>query len=256
MTDLPSIYREGHFDAFNKIAARPLEAREFLLSVDFNQEMEKEMEKAIFNRWFGNINETYYKLLFRHLYSRFNKDLRFIKSLQEVLRDGLEYSDFLPINHFFMLLDDPYYRWCASEYIPQRLNHGLIGISRESFKTELKKVLPIDFSPSTIKKYSQNAIAALTENDLLQGKIKKSIQPPKISTKSLAIVLHGFCGMGLAEIEFQSSPFYKSLMKPVDVLQQYLIQGEREGHWENNSDDQKIVLKLKHQTFQDWVEKN
>ena len=138
---LPDCYSTAHSSAFNKIGARLPEAREFIASCVPTQTISWNAQKAFQNRWYGNATEAVCSQLTRHFMARFNHDARQFLLLRRFLH-GTDSISFPVINHFYLLLADPYYRWAAGEYLAERFEQHRVELPIDPFAGELRRHLP------------------------------------------------------------------------------------------------------------------
>ena len=252
--NLPRCYRQVHYGALNKLAGRTQDAKEFLSSINLDMPLGQAKEEAVLNRWFGNMSEGFNNYLFQHFTKRFLRHEIINHDLKSYLESGIDFEQFAWVNHLFMILDDPYYRWASSKYLPQRLAMGFDFVSRDTFLKLFKSELPEKMAISTSIRYGQNCLAALTENGFLSRKQCKTIESPNLTPKTLAVLLHILSQIGISPNQFNGSPLHRSLLKSPMLLLSLFSQGEREGYWEYNGDSNHINLNLKHSSFSEWLE--
>lgn len=250
--NLPSCYNKKHTAALNKISARLVEGKEFILAYDENKSVPENSKDAYINRWYGNCTERKCNELTRHFAQRYYISKENFDSLRLYLSiiDG---NDFSWLNHFYMLLNDPYYRWATTTFMSERYNCGLLEIPRSKFDQELKKQLPDTIGDGSLARYGQNLLTAIRDNGLLEGVSKKYICSPGISLNTLAFMLFSLSDMGVGVNEFDGSPLFISLLKPRELMVPLFLQGEREGFWDFTGDKEKLKLNLHKNSLKDWL---
>jgi hypothetical protein len=251
--DIHNCYKTRHSSALNKISGRLPEGREFITSFDISSSVKENAEKALVNRWYGNASERKCNELTRHFKQRYIITPENFESLQlYILKRAGE--DFRWINHFYMLLDDPYYRWATAGFIPDRYQNGLIEIPRSRFDQELKKHLPDTVGAGSLARYGQNLLTAIRDNGLLEGKGKKSITSPALFVKTMGFMIYSLSDFGVGSNEFDMSPLFLSLLKPRDLLVPLFNEGERLNYWDFTGDREKIKLTFNHASLRNWLE--
>jgi hypothetical protein len=249
---LSQCYRQSHTSALNKISARLPEAREFISSFDVTLSLQLNAQNAFINRWYGNTSERKCSELTRHFNDRFVKSSEFFILLREyLLRTSFEQFNW--INHFFMLLGDPYYRWAVTEFLFSRAQQGLFEIPRARFNQELKTQLPGTIGPVSLATYGRNLLAALRDNGLLEGKVKKCIAATTISYKTITFMLYSLSFLGDDRYAFQDSPLYRSFLKTPEMLSSTFITAANSGYLEYTGDRNRITFTLKYPDLKTWV---
>jgi len=252
---LPDCYNQEHTGALNKIAARIPEAREFLFAYDCSKSGADNIRLARAYRWFGNINEDFVSLLASHLQVRFMTANPVFPLVQLHFRYAFVLEEFLWCNHLFMLLADPYYRWAASEYFPLRVQLGMLEVSRDAFYRALRDVMPSDMGISTVFQSGRNCLAALTENGLLKGKIKKLVAGPPLTARSLGLLLYIMGDLGVGGDAFDGSPLFHSLLKSRETLVPLFLEGERRQWWDFTGDRNRLACVFRHAGLSQWMER-
>jgi len=246
-------YSNLHSSALNKISARIPDAREFIFSFNPEKPVSENAQSAFQNRWYGNATEDVCTKLTGHFNQRFNRMPGQIFLLRRFIH-GTDASSFPVINHFYMLLADPYYRWAASEYLVNRFVEHRLAISVDSFAIEVRKHLPSDFVIGTSIRYARNILAALRDNGLLTGKVNKEIASPSISIQSLAYILYALSDWGIGVNEFDGSPVHLSMLKPRELFIPLFQEGERLGYWEFTGDRKRLSANLRMNGLKQWME--
>jgi hypothetical protein len=248
-----SCYQVRHSSALNKISGRLPEGREFIASFDLSQSVPENAKRAYANRWYGNASERICNELTRHFKQRYAVTPENFESLQLYIQKTFG-EDFSWLNHFYMLLDDPYYRWATADFMPDRYQSGLIEIPRSRFDQELKKQLPDTVGSGSLARYGQNLLTAIRDNGLLDGKVKKTIVSPALSAKTMAFMLYTLSDWGVGSNEFDMSPLFLSLLKSRDLLVPLFNEGERLGYWDFTGDRERIKLNLNQPSLKKWLE--
>ena len=248
-----SCYKVRHSSALNKISGRLPEGREFIAAFDISQSVPRNVQRAYMNRWYGNASERKCNELTRHFKHRFVIAPENFESLRRYIQKTSG-EDFSWLNHFYMLLDDPYYRWATAVFMPDRYRSGLIEIPRSRFDQELKKQLPDTVGDGSIARYGQNLLTAIRDNGLLEGRAKKTMVSPALSVKTLAYMLYTLSDCGVGANGFDSSPLFLSLLKTRDLLVPIFSEGERSGYWDFTGDREKIRLNLNQPDLKSWLE--
>jgi len=248
-------YETRHLSALNKITSRLPEAREFISSFDISLSVLDNARQAYINRWYGNASERKSKELTRHFTQRYLLSSEHFELLRRYIFHTSA-QDFPWINHFYMLLNDPYYRWATTDFMPERYRIGLVEIPRSRFDQELKKQLPNTVGPGSLARYGQNLLTAIRDNGLLEGRGKKTIISSALSARTMAYMLYTLSDLGVGANDFDTSPLFLSLMKPLDLLVPLFHEGERLGYWDFTGDSEKIRLNLNHPSLQYWLEKH
>jgi len=166
---------------------------------------------------------------------------------------GGDATEFPLINHFCMVMVDPYYRWAAGEFLPSRYIQGRTEITNAAFVPELRKHLPDTIGTRTAIRYGQSVLTALRDNGLLAGAVKKTITPPELSLRQLGFFLyyHGECGIGVGE--FEQTPLFASLLRPTESFLPLFREGERRGFWEFVGDASRLTAHLSYGDLASWV---
>lgn len=248
-------YQTRHSSALNKISSRLPEAREFIFSYDTSSSAMDNARLAYINRWYGNVSEQKSKELTRHFIQRYVISSEYFELLRRYIH-LTSAQDFPWINHLHMLLNDPYYRWATTDFMPDRSRIGLVEIPRSRFDQELKKQLPHTVGPGSLVRYGQNLLTAIRDNGLLEGRGKKTIISPALSARTMAYMLYTMSDLGVGANDFDGSPLFLSLMKPRDLLIPIFHEGERLGYWDFTGDSEKIRLNLNHPSLQYWLKKH
>ena len=248
----PECYNTNHSSALNKISGRLREGREFILAYDPEQPVAENAFRAFQNRWYGNVSERKSKELTRHFHDRYILS----KDNFNGLRTYLEVSNgdgFPWINHFYMLLNDIYYRWAVSDFLTERFDYGLLEIPRTTFDKELMNQLPDTVGKGSVVRYAQNLLTAIRDNGLLEGVVNKRIVSPAIGVNSLAFMLYSLSEWDAGGQNFDRSPLFHSLLKPKEILIPVFLEGERMGYWEFTGDKERLAFNLKYSSLQEWV---
>lgn len=249
---LPPCYQTRHSSALNKITSRLPEAREFISSFDISLSVVDNSRQAYIERWYGNASEQISKELTRHFTQRYIISPEHFELLRRyILHTSAQ--DFPWINHFYMLLNDPYYRWATADFMPDRYRIGLVEIPRSRFDQELKKQLPDTVGPGSLARYGQNLLTAIRDNGLLEGKTKKTIISSALSARTMAYMLYTLTDLGVGANEFDTSPLFLSLMKPRELLIPLFHEGDRLGYWDFTGDSEKIRLNLNQPSLRYWL---
>ncbi len=246
-------YKTRHSSALNKVSARLPEAREFIGAFDTALSVPENARNACIHRWYGNVSEQKCVELTRRFKQRFVVSDDNFESLRRYFIT-VSGDDFPWINHFYMLLDDPYYRWASSEFIAGRHQSGLLEIPRSRFDRELQKRLPETVNAGSAARYAQNILTALRDNGLLEGKAKKTVAAPALAPKTMAFMLYALSDFGVGGNEFDMSPLFPSLLKPRELLVPLFNAGERAGYWEFNGDRERISVNLNFSGLKPWME--
>jgi hypothetical protein len=228
-------YREGHYGALMKASARLSEAREFIAMFDSTKTIAKNAEHAQSGRWYGNVSPAVCRELTRFFSDRFIPLPDHLLSLRRILTLG-EDAPLPVLNHFYMILRDPYYRWAASDWLPGRMEAGLTEIPRNGFEDEAKKVLADILGPKTVTRYCRNILTSLRDNGYLSGAVKKEITSPAIPAVTLGFMLYTLKELGEGFNEFDGSPLCRAYLKPRELLLPLFQEGERRRWWEFTGD--------------------
>jgi hypothetical protein len=250
---LHSCYKVRHSSALNKISARLPQALEFITAFDISQSVHQNVQKAYMNRWYGNASEQKCFELTRHFKQRFVVTPDNFESLLLYIQKTAG-EDFAWLNHFYMLLDDPYYRWATTVFVPDRYQTDLLEIPRSRFDQELKKHLPKTIGHGSRARYARNLLTAIRDNGLLKGKVKKNIVSPGLPVKTMAYMLYTLSDFGVGANEFDMSPLFQSLLKTRDSLVPLFNKGEQLGYWDFTGDHKKITLNLNQPDLKNWLE--
>lgn len=248
-----SCYQIRHSSALNKISGRLPEGREFITSFEILSSVSQNAKRAYVDRWYGNASERKCNELTRHFRQRYIITSENFESLRLYIQKTSG-NDFPWINHFYMLLDDPYYRWATTDFMPDRHQSGLLEIPRSRFDQELKKQLPDTVGAGSLARYGQNLLTAIRDNGLLEGRGKKTIISPALSVKTMAFMLYTLSDCGVGSNEFDMSPLFLSILKPRDLLIPLFNEGERLGYWDFTGDREKIKLNLNQPSLKSWLE--
>lgn len=230
-----SVYRTKHNGALMKASARLAEAREFIASFDSAISIAENAKRAYQERWYGNASEAVCRELTRFFNERFNFFPSHLTNLKIFLSSG-EGDSFAILNHFYMIITDPYYRWAAADYVPSRLETGLMEIPRRGFEQEARGVLPEILNDKTVGRYCRNILTALRDNGFLAGLNIKTIVSPVLSAKTLGFILYSLSDFGEGFNAFDGSPVFRSLLKQREFLVPLFQEGQRKGWWEFTGD--------------------
>ncbi|MEX2443106.1 MAG: hypothetical protein WD492_05855 [Alkalispirochaeta sp.] len=247
-------YHDEHHSGLHRVGARPGDALEFLRSVDVGRSIADNAVASFQQRWYGDVKQKYAVELTRHFGTRF----RFGRGSHTFgsLRRFVLVSDptaFPLVNHFFMLMVDPYYRWAAAEFVPARYAQGRPEITNAAFVPELQKHLPGTIGTRTAIRYGQSVLTSLRDNGVLAGKVKKTVTPPELSVELLGFFLywHAECGIGAGE--FQRTPLFSSLLRAPEAYVPLFHEGERRGYWEFVGDASRLSAHLAFRGVDVWV---
>lgn len=243
-----------HSSALNKISGRLSEGREFIASYDIESSVVENARQSYKNRWYGNVSERNCRELTRHFTQRYVITPEHFQKLRQYIHHTLA-RDFPWLNHFYMLLDDPYYRWATAGFMADRYQAGLLEIPRSRFDQELKQQLPPTVGPGSLTRYGQNLLTAIRDNGLLEGRVKKVIVSPPLSVNTMAFMLYTLSDLGVGANAFDRSPLFFSLLKPREILVPLFHEGGRRGYWDFNGDHEKLSLTLNYPGLQNWLEK-
>lgn len=224
-------YRSEHSSGLHRVGARPQDALEFIRSFASQGSLADNAVASFQERWYGDVKQKYAVELTRHFARRFKaEEPSFPLVKQFVLR--IDTVLFPLVNHFFMLMIDPYYRWAATEYIAKRHVQGRPEITNAAFVPELEKRLPNSIGTRTTIRYGQSILTSLRDNGLLAGTVKKTVTPPELSVELLAFFLyyHADCGIGVGE--FENSPLFASLLRSKESYVPLFREGDRLGYWD------------------------
>jgi len=249
---LPECYKTSHSSALNKISGRLREGREFILAFEPSRTVAENALLAFQNRWYGNVSEKKCAELTRHFYARYHlgRD-NFAGLRQYLLVTGGE--NFPWINHFYMLLNDIYYRWAASDFLAERYESGLLEIPRATFDRGLKTQLPESVGEGSLTRYAQNLLTALRDNGLLEGVVNKRIISPALNADTLAFMLYSLSQWEAGGQNFDHSPLFFSLLKPREFLVPVFSEGERMGYWDFTGDRERLSFNLSYPSLNDWI---
>lgn len=227
-----------------KVSARLPDARAFISAYSVDQTMAENAARAYRERWYGNASERVGRELTRFFTGRFCFFPGHLTFLRRFLESG-EGESFPVLNHFYMVLSDPYYRWAAAEYLPARIESGLPEIPRTGFENEARVVLPAALGAKSANRYCRNILTALRDNGYLVGQVNKEIVSPAIRAKALGFMLYSLGEFGEGFNEFDGSPVLRSLLKPRELLVPLFREGERSFWWEFTGDRDRITGNLK-----------
>jgi len=245
-------YKEEHVSGLHRIGARPRDVLEFVRSCDPTVSVGDNALASAQERWYGNSKQDYATSLTRHFASRLSfGQPEFLPIKQFVLH--LDSHVFPLINHFFMLHSDPYYRWSAAEYLPRRYELGLSDLTSAILVPELQKRLPPSFRPLTVARQTRGVMASLRDNGLLVGKATKTIVPPEVPLKALAFFLyyHADCGIGAGD--FETTPLFRSLLRPREYYLSRFQEGARHGYWDFDGNATHISASLRFSDMSSWI---
>jgi hypothetical protein len=249
---LPECYKTSHSSAMNKISGRLREGREFIMAFDPELSPVDNSLQAFQNRWYGNVSERKSKELTSHFQGRYYLSKENFNGLKQYL--SVTGGEKFPwINHFYMLLNDIYYRWASSEFLSERYNYGLLEIPRSKFNQELKKQLPDTVGDGSVVRYAQNLLTALRDNGILEGVVKKQISSPVLNTNTLAYMLYSLSEWEAGGQNFDNSPLYRSLLKPKEFLVPIFLDGERMGYWDFTGDKDRLRFNLNYASLSEWI---
>lgn len=245
-------YQNEHRSGLHRVGARPADALEFLRSLDPNRSVAENAVASFQQRWYGDVKQTYATELMRHFAARFGLGSPRFVAVRSFVQTGSA-TEFALINHFFMVMVDPYYRWAAGEYLPARFLQGRREFTNAVFVPELQKHLPETIGIRTAIRYGQSVLTALRDNGILAGAVKKTITPPELSVRQLGFFLyyHSECGIGVGE--FERSPLYRSLLRPIEAYVPLFQDGERRGYWEFVGDTSRLTAHLSYSGLDAWV---
>lgn len=246
-------YKTGHYGALMKASARIPEAREFISLYDMSLSVSENAECALNGRWYGNASPSVCRELTRFFYERFVVYHGHLEVLKRFLFNCEDVS-LSVLNHFYMVLRDPYYRWAASQWLPHRLEMGLTDVPRESFEQDARVILSNGLSPKTMTRYCRNILTALRDNCYLSGKSTKSISSPSLNVSSLAFMLFTAKELGEGFNSFDGSPLFYSLLKPRSMLVPLFREGENRGWWEFTGDNSYIKGSFKLKNLEAFLE--
>ena len=250
---LPECYRTTHTSALNKIAARLPEAREFIGSFEPARSLSENARIAFQNRWYGNATQQNCSELTAHFSARFNAVPGHFRLMRRFIL-GPDTVSFPIINHLYMLLADPYYRWAAAEYLPERSYQQQQLIVPAAFEAALRHRLPPSVGSGSSVRYARNILAALRDNGLLSGKAKKTLATPELTIRALAYMLYAQSDFGIGVNEFDGSPVHASLLKPREMFVSHFQEGERLGYWEFTGDRTRLTAHLRLTGLAAWLE--
>lgn len=251
--DFRSCYQTRHSSDLNKISGRLPEGREFIVSFNVSKPVDENAQQSYHQRWYGNFSERKSKELTRHFKQRYVLTKKNFKSLQQYVKitDG---EDFPWLNHFYMLLNDLYYRWATSEFMYDCYQSGQLTIPRQRFDRELRKRLPETVGEGSAVRYGRNLLTAIRDNGLLEGKIKKTIVSPGLRVKTLGFMLYTLSDCGVGSNGFDNSPLFYSFCKPRQLLIPLFNEGERLGYWEFTGDHERLSFNFNHTGLGNWLE--
>jgi len=246
-------YNQEHTSALNKISSRLPEALEFINSFNTDFTVSKNSQYAYSNRWYGNTSELKCKELTRHFNKRFIITPENFKLLRLYIQKTSG-EDFACLNHFYMLLNDKYYRWATASFISCRYQKGLLDIPKSIFDQELKQHLPSTVGDGSLSRYGSNLLTAIRDNGLLKGRKKKTIISPSLSAKTMGFMLYSLLDFGAGSNEFDNSPLFLSILKPRELLVPLFYEGEHSSYWEFTGDREKISVNLNFTGLKNWLE--
>jgi hypothetical protein len=245
-------YRNDHRSGLHRVGARPADALEFVRSFDPDRTMPENAESSFQQRWYGDVKQKYATELTRHFGMRFGVGTPAFPTLRSFGGGGAT-TEFPLINHFFMVMVDPYYRWAAADFVPARYAQGRPEITNAAFVPELRKHLPDTIGTRTAIRYGQSVLTSLRDNGLLAGAVKKTITLPELSLRQLGFFLyyHSECGIGAGE--FQRTPLFHSLLRTPEAYVPLFHEGERRGYWEFVGDASCLAAHLSYRGLAAWV---
>lgn len=249
---LPACYKTRHSSDLNKISGRLGEAREFIHSCDPHALPAENAKKAYIQRWYGNAGEEKCRELTRHFFHRLVLSAEHFQRLRFFLETS-GWKGLPALNHFFMLLDDRYYRWASAVFLPERDDRGLRDIPRARFDRELRKQLPDTVGAGSLARYGQNLLTALRDNGLLSGRRTKTIASVQVSPETLAFMLYTLSDLGVGANDFDGSPLFRSLLKGRDALLLIFHEGERRGFWEVTGDRDRLSFVPAYPSLEAWL---
>ncbi len=235
-----SCYRTRHNGALMKASARLAEAREFIAGYESGRPLAENAQKALRERWYGNASAAVCRELTRFFHERFAFHPGHLELLRRYLSAG-EGGAFPALNHFYMVLSDPYYRWAAADYLPARWEAGLPDIARSGFEDEAKTVLPKTLGPKSANRYCRNILTALRDNGYLSGLVHKTAVSPPLYLQDLGFMLYSLKDFGEGFNDFDASPLYRAFLKPRDAIAPLFRDGEKRGWWEFTGDRERLT---------------
>lgn len=253
--ELPDYYNQHHSADLNKISGRLPEAKEFILSYDPNVSVPENASRAYKQRWYGNASEANAGKLTRHFAHRLVITKDHFLLLRKFL-DTRRWRNFPIINHFFMVLDDKYYRWASSEFLARRYSDGILQVPQVKFDQELKEQLPESVGAGSLLRYGKNLRTALRDNGLLKGRQVKIISSPVCMCATLAFMLYSLGDFGAGAGDFDGSPLFFSLLKSREELIPLFLEGEKSGYWEFIGDSSHLSYILSWPNLATWMEAN
>ena len=250
---LPECYSEAHRSDLAKVGARVPAAREFILSFNPALGTAENAQAAFSDRWYGNASADVCTKLTGHFNFLFNRFPGQLALLSRFIRSA-ESASFPVVNHFYLVLADPYYRWTASDYLPVRVDTLRQEIAVTPLEHELRSRLPASFTTATVNRYARNLLTSLRDNGFLTGKAKKAIASPAISVRCLAYMLYALSDCGVGANEFDGSPVHRSLLKPRELLAPLYQEGERLSYWDSTGDRKRLGARLRFSGLAAWME--
>jgi hypothetical protein len=252
MNAVPRLYETGHVSALLKVGARLAEAREFVASFSPELGLPANTGAAFIQRWYGNASEDVCRRLTFSFDQRFNRLPGQFEALRRILSAG-EPSWWPLLNHFCLVLADPYYRWTAAEYLAPRFEKGRMEVYREDLESCLKPHLPAEFAGATVNRYARNILTALRDNGYLEGSTKKRIASPGLPAGVLAFMLYLMADAGEGANHFGESPAFRALLKPRELFVPVFREGEKAGWWEFTGDRSGLSANLRFGSLRQWL---
>jgi hypothetical protein len=246
-------YRSEHASGLHRIGARPGNALEFIRSFDAHRSIAENAVISFQQRWYGDVKQKYAAELTRHFARRFSVETPSFSRIRRFVLNS-DPVTFPLVNHFFMLLSDPLYRWGAAGFVAPRYAQGREKITNATFVPELRPHLPATIGTRTALRYGQSILTALRDNGVLTGLVRKTITPPELSLRQLAFFLyyHAECGIGVGE--FESTPLFTSLMRPREFYVPLFREGERRGFWAFAGDTSRLSAHLSFSDLESWLD--
>lgn len=246
-------YRSDHVSGLHRVGARPQDALEFLRSVDTGSSIAQSSIASIQGRWYGDVKQKYASELTRHFARRFGMDQASFPAVRRFAL-GIDPVAFPLVNHFFMLMIDPYYRWAAADFIPGRYAQGRVSIANSAFVPELQNHLPNTIGTRTAIRYGQSILTSLRDNGILVGAVKKTATQAELSLRVFAFFLYYHAGCGIGVGEFETTPLFASLLRSRESYVPIFREGERLGYWEFVGDKSRLSAHLSYSGLDAWSE--
>ena len=246
-------YWNEHASGLHRIGARPGNALEFIRSFDTHRTIQDNGAIAFQQRWYGDVKQKFASELTRHFGRRFRVEDPLFSQVRRFV-SGIDPVSFPLVNHFFMLLSDPLYRWGAVEFVAPRYAQGRGEITNAVFAPELRPHLPETIGTRTALRYGQSVLTSLRDNGILAGHVRKTVTPPELPLHHLAFFLyyHADCGIGAGE--FEKTPLYASLLRPREFYVPLFREGDRRGYWSFTGDASRLTAQLSFSGFETWLD--